>query len=120
MTRARDFNKVAFFKNEKAEEKMEQQLLINYLKNKIDGYKKQDLKAGRELNENNFVDVNFCMERLKGYSGTTLYYKVLLRYYSVLQSTTPVLLQYHSVLQSTTPVLLCTTPVLQLTTPVLL
>ena len=65
-TRARDFNKVAFFKNEKAEEKMEQQLLINYLKNKIDGYKKQDLKAGRELNENNFVDVNFCMERLKG------------------------------------------------------
>ena len=65
-TRARDFNKVAFFKNEKAEEKMEQQLLINYLKNKIEGYKKQDLKAGRELNENNFVDVNFCMERLKG------------------------------------------------------
>ena len=65
-TRARDFNKVAFFKNEKAEEKMEQQLLINYLKNKIDGYKKQDMKAGRELNENNFVDVNFCMERLKG------------------------------------------------------
>ena len=66
LTRARDFNKVAFFKNEKAEEKMEQQLLINYFKNKIDGYKKQDLKAGRELNENNYVDVNFCMERLKG------------------------------------------------------
>ena len=65
-TRARDFNKVAFFKNEKADEKMEQQLLINYLKNKIDGYKKQDMKAGRELNENNYVDVNFCMERLKG------------------------------------------------------
>ena len=66
LTRARDFNKVAFFKNEKANERMEKQLLINYLKNKIDGYKKQDLKAGRELNENNFVDVNFCMERLKG------------------------------------------------------
>ena len=65
-TRARDFNKVAFFKNEKADEKMEKQLLINYLKNKIDGYKKQDLKAGRELNEKNYVDVNFCMERLKG------------------------------------------------------
>ena len=63
-TRARDFNKVAFFKNEKAEEKMEQQLLINYLKNKIDGYKKQDLKAGRKITM--YVDVNFCMERLKG------------------------------------------------------
>ena len=65
-TRARDFNKVAFSKNEEVEEKMEKQLLINYLKNKIEGYKKQDMKAGRELNENNFVDVNFCMERLKG------------------------------------------------------
>ena len=80
------------------------------------------------------------------YSSTTLYCKVLLQYYPVLQSTTPVLLctakcyssttlyykvllQYYSVLQSTTPVLLCTTKcyssttlyytVLQRTTPVL-
>ena len=48
------------------------------------------------------------------------WFVILLRYYSVLQSTTPVLLQrttpyykvlpqYYSVLQSTTPVLLCTT-----------
>ena len=75
----------------------------------------------------------------KYYSSTTLYCKVLLQYYSVLQSTTPVLfcttkyyssttpdykglLQYYSVLQSTTPVLLCTTKyysVLHSTTPVL-
>ena len=51
--------------------------------------------------------------------STTVYYKVLLQYYSVLPSTTPVLLcttqyynvllQYYTVLQSTTPVLLCTT-----------
>ena len=47
--------------------------------------------------------------------STTPYHKVLLQYYSVLQSTAPVLLhykvlrQYYSVLQSTTPVLLCTT-----------
>ena len=52
--------------------------------------------------------------------------KVLLQYYSVLQSTTPVLLcttKYYSVLQSTTPIRLCTTKyysVLQSTTPVLL
>ena len=59
----------------------------------------------------------------KYYSSTTLYYKVLLQYYSALQRTTPVLLsttkyyartttyysRYYSVLQSTTPVLLCTT-----------
>ena len=76
----------------------------------------------------------------KYYSSTTLSYKVLIQYYSVLQSTTPVLLcttqcysstrlyytvllQYYSVLHSATPVLLCTTKyysVLQSTTPVLL
>ena len=80
----------------------------------------------------------------KNYSSTSLYYKVLLQYYSVLQSTTPVLLcttkyysstilyykvllQYYSVLQSTipapqstTPVLLCTTKYYSSTTPVLL
>ena len=46
------------------------------------------------------------------WKSTTLYYKVLIQYYSVLQSTTlyyTVLLQYYSVLHSATPVLLCTT-----------
>ena len=66
LTRARDFNKVAFFKNDKANEIMEKQLLINYLKNKIEGYKKQDLKASRELNEDNYIDVDWCLDRLKG------------------------------------------------------
>ena len=61
--------------------------------------------------------VLFCTT--KYYSSTTLYYKVLLQYYSVLHSTTTyyssttlyykVLLQYYSVLQSTTPILLCIT-----------
>ena len=37
--------------------------------------------------------------------STTLYYKVLLQYYSVLQSTE----KYYFVLQGTSPVLLCTT-----------
>ena len=58
---------------------------------------------------------------------TTQYYKVLLRYYSVLHCTTPVLLcttKYYSstnfVLQSTTPVLLCARKSYSSTTPVLL
>ena len=71
----------------------------------------------------------------KYYSSTTLYSKVLLQYYSVLQSTTPILLRttnttlyyssttlYYKVLQSTTQyysVLLQYYLVLQKTTPVL-
>ena len=45
---------------------------------------------------------------LQTYSNTTLYYKVLLQYYSDYQ----VLRLYYSVLQSTTPVQQSTTPVL--------
>ena len=55
----------------------------------------------------------------KCYPSTILYYKVLLQYYSVLQSTTPVLLRTTNVLQSTSPVLLQYYFVLQSTTPVL-
>ena len=70
----------------------------------------------------------------KYYSTTALCCRVLLQYYSVLQSTTPALLcttkyyssttkyyssttTYYSVLQSTTPVLLCTTKYYSSTTP---
>ena len=57
----------------------------------------------------------------KCYPSTILYYKVLLQkvllqYYSVLQSTTPVLLRTTNVLQSTSPVLQSTSPVLLRTT----
>ena len=69
LTRARDFNKVAFFKNDKVDEKMEKQLLINYLKNKIDGYKQQDKKRQTEINEDTYIDVKWCMDRLKGTCG---------------------------------------------------
>ena len=71
---------------------------------------------------------NVLLCTTKYYSSTTLYYKVLLQYFSVLQSTTTYfsVLQstttYYSVLQSTKPVLLRTTKyysVLQSTTPVL-
>ena len=69
--------------------------------------------------QSTILDYEVLLCSTKYYSSTTLYYKVLLQYYSVLDSTTTyyssttlyykVLLQYYSVLQSTTPVLLCTT-----------
>ena len=51
--------------------------------------------------------VLLCSTKFYSSISSTLYYKVLLQYHSVLLCV--VLLQYHSALQSTTPVLLCTT-----------
>ena len=87
-------------------------------------------------NKDSFWNFLACLSysnesNLKDLPSTTLYYKVLVQYYSVLQSpvllcTTKyyssttlyytVLLQYYSVLQSTTPLLLCTTQCYSTTT----
>ena len=40
ITRARDFNNVYLFKNEKADEEMQKNLVIGYFKNKVEGHKK--------------------------------------------------------------------------------
>ena len=42
---------------------------MNYFKNKIETYKQQDRKAGRELNLDNYFDVEWCMDRLNGTCG---------------------------------------------------
>ena len=87
----------------------------------------------QDVNPSGYQDVDLIKRVTKYYSSTSLYYEVLLQYYSVLQNTTPALvcttkyystttlyykelLQYYSVLQSTTPVLQNTTPVLVCTT----
>ena len=38
-----------FFKNDKAGEEMFKNLVVNYFKNKVEGYKGQDRKGGREI-----------------------------------------------------------------------
>ena len=69
ITRATDFNNVSFYENTEAEQDRVEQKLMNYFKNKIEAYKQQDRKAGRELNLDNYVDVDFCMDRMNGTCG---------------------------------------------------
>ena len=69
LTRATDFKNVSFYQNVEAEQDLQEQKLRKYLSNKIEGYKQQDIKAGRDLNLDNYVDVDFCMERLRGTCG---------------------------------------------------
>ena len=66
ITRARDFNNVYFFKNEKADEEMQKNLVIGYFKNKVEGYKKQDKVAGREIDEENYIDEQWCLNHFHG------------------------------------------------------
>ena len=65
MTRCRDFNKVYFFQNEKANEAMFRNLVSNYFKHKGEGYKGQDRKANREIDKDNYVDEKWCLQHFK-------------------------------------------------------
>ena len=67
ITRCVDFRNVKFFKSDKFENEINENLLKQYLQNKIDGYRQQDKKSQREINEDNYVDVKWCMKRLKGH-----------------------------------------------------
>eukprot|EP00438_Fugacium_kawagutii_P025372 Skav203192 [mRNA] locus=scaffold3430:4676:8188:+ [translate_table: standard] len=65
ITRARDINKIYFYKNEKGDTDMFEGLLMNYFKNKVDGYKAQDRKAQRDIDEDEYVDEQFCLNLFK-------------------------------------------------------
>ena len=55
-----------FFKNEQADEEMKKNLVIGYFKNKIEGYKKQDKVADREIDLENYVDEELCLKHVHG------------------------------------------------------
>ena len=69
MTRARDLNKVYFFKNDKCNEEMERGLVMEYFKDKIEKYKYQDRKAKREIDEESYIDLKWCVENFKNSCG---------------------------------------------------
>ena len=69
ITRARDLNKVYFFKNDKCNDDMEKGLILDYFKNKVEGYKRQDRKAKRNISEEDYIDVKWCVRHFKECCG---------------------------------------------------
>jgi hypothetical protein len=68
---------VKFYRNKDFDKEMEMNMYKRYFENKIEGYKNQDRKAGREIDEGDgsldpsgqsrdYVDVEWCMDRMKG------------------------------------------------------
>ena len=55
-----------FSTHTKADEEMQKNLIVGYFKNKVEGYKKQDKVAGREIDEENFIDEQWCLNHFHG------------------------------------------------------
>ena len=45
---------------------IKQDFLTNYLKHKVEGYKQQDKKAGRNIKSSSYITTEWCFERLCG------------------------------------------------------
>ena len=61
ITRARDLNRVKFYKYDADEKDMSKIRVETYFKNKNMNYEEQDKKAGRDVEDVGYVDVDFLM-----------------------------------------------------------
>ena len=55
MTRCVDFRKVKCYNNPSFDEQMDKNMIMRYFKNKVENYKLQDRKAGKEINEEEYI-----------------------------------------------------------------
>ena len=62
LTRNTDFNKVKFFKYNEGEENKSRKIVEQYFERKVFNYIEQDKKAGRDVEGNEYVDVDLLMK----------------------------------------------------------
>ena len=65
ITRCVDFRKVRFYNNASFDKQMDKNMIMRYFKNKVENYKLQDRKAGREINEEEYITPEWCLKMFK-------------------------------------------------------
>ena len=65
ITRCVDFRKVRFYSNPSFDKQMDKNMIMRYFKNKVENYKLQDRKAGREINEQEYITPEWCLKMCK-------------------------------------------------------
>ena len=61
LTRARNLNRVWFYRYPESDDDLLKDLVGNYLRNRIKSYKNQDAKAGREIESDEYIDEQWLM-----------------------------------------------------------
>ena len=65
ITRSIDFRKVRFYNNASFDKQMDKNMIMRDFKNKVENYKLQDRKTGREINEEEHITPEWCLKMLK-------------------------------------------------------
>ena len=66
LTRCVDFRNVKFFLNKDFDKEVEVKMMKKYFENKVEGYRGQDTRASRKIDDEDYVDVKWCLEKFKG------------------------------------------------------
>ena len=61
ITRCVDFRNVRFFKNPTVDKQMDKNMIMRYFTNKVENYKLQDRKGNREINEEDYITPEWCL-----------------------------------------------------------
>ena len=64
ITRAKDLNKIKFYKHEITRDIIQHEIQ-RYFNQKVKQYKSQDIEAGRSINEEDYVNVEWLMSQFK-------------------------------------------------------
>ena len=65
ITRCVDFKQVKFYYNPSFDKQMDKNMIMRYFKNKIEGYKAQDRRSHREIDEAKYITPEWCLKMFK-------------------------------------------------------
>ena len=66
VTRCTDINKVMFYKSKERDDELNEATLMRYLDNKVKRCKLQDIKAGRTIDDADYIDAKWLFDRING------------------------------------------------------
>ena len=65
ITRCVDFKKAKFYCNPDFDKQMDKNVIMRYFKNKVENYKIQDRRAKREINEEEYITAEWCLQQFR-------------------------------------------------------
>ena len=65
LTRCVDFRKVKFYCNPDFDKQMDKNMIMIYFRNKVENYKIQDRRAGRDISDEEYITAEWCLSQFK-------------------------------------------------------
>ena len=66
ITRCVDFRKVRFYSNPSFDKQMDKSMILRYFRNKVEGYRAQDKRSNRDVDEGKYIDAEWCLRQMRG------------------------------------------------------